>query len=100
MEARKKSFRQGDVAFFEIEKLPEGAEKTGSELVIEGENPGHIHLMTNLFLYSLATENENRTFVVIPGPNLITHPEHPPLEVPAGTYEVQRAREYQAPNPD
>lgn len=89
-------FRQGDVAFFEVEELPYGAKITSNELVIHGETPDHLHRMPNVQVATALKARRLLTFVVVPeGGAEMTHPDHPvDLVVPVGVYEVRQAREY------
>ena len=72
-------FRQGDILFTEVEKLPEG-EVTGggSELSVTGET-GQVHVMTGVKVIDI----DYNKFIEVPeNGGVMTHPEHPPLELP------------------
>jgi len=93
----RRSLRQGDVAFFQVEKLPKEAQFVSRELKIVGETNKHCHEMDHVSVYSIGVleEESQRTFVVIPEIGVeMTHQEHPPLSISQGIYEVRRAREY------
>lgn len=72
-------FRQGDIIFREVEKLPEGeVTSTGDKLEVSGET-GHLHTMTQVQVIEI----DWNKFVKVPESGAImTHPEHPPLELP------------------
>jgi len=97
-----KVLRQGDVCLVRLQELPSLAKLNGeTELRIEGETAGHIHLACRV---KVAVAERPRldwnllpprqTLIVVDEPTIMTHPEHPPLEIPAGVYEVRQAREY------
>ncbi len=72
-------FRQGDIIFREVEKLPEG-KVTGEDdkVEISGET-GHLHTLTQVKVIEI----DYTKFVTMPEEGgVMTHPEHPPLELP------------------
>ena len=72
-------FRQGDIIFREVEELPEG-EVTGTDdkVEISGET-GHLHTVTKVKVIEI----DWNKFVKVPEDGAtMTHPEHPPLELP------------------
>jgi len=72
-------FRHGDVVFREVEKLPEGkVTATDDKLEVSGET-GNLHTLTGVKVIEI----DWNKFVEVPeGGATITHPEHPPLELP------------------
>lgn len=72
-------FRQGDIIFREVEKVPEGEVKsTDDKVEISGET-GHIHALVGVKVLEI----DQSMFVEIPEEGAtMTHPEHPPLELP------------------
>lgn len=96
-------YRQGDVLFRRIDKLPEGQRKKRQDgAVAYGEVTGHSHKLAVLEsaevleigdgLFVHVGENGN---VSIEG-NVATfvHEEHGPITLPAGDYRVTIQREY------
>ena len=74
-----RKFRQGDIVFTEVEKLPEGeVTSTDDKVEISGET-GHLHTLTKVKV----VEIDYTKFVELPEEGgIMTHPEHPPLELP------------------
>lgn len=72
-------FRQGDVILREVKKVPEGEiTSSGDKLEISGET-GHLHTLTQVRVVEV---DWNRYVQVPEGGAIMTHPEHPPLELP------------------
>jgi hypothetical protein len=101
--AAMKNYRQGDVLFTRIPKLPKGErKKRGNATVAYGEVTGHSH--------SLALEDREVAEVLeigdglfvhvthsgvrIEGGATFVHEEHAPVTLPPGEYEVTIQREY------
>jgi hypothetical protein len=87
--------RQGDVALISISRLPERVKKVSEELKIEGEVTGHEHVLSDIEVF----QRGSSVFIKVPETKTMTHPEHPPLQVPPGIYQVIQAREYNNPRP-
>jgi len=84
--------RQGDLLIFNVKQLPQGACKTESLVLAEGEATGHRHELDRGCVY---VQNDQLFFYVSDEePVTLNHPEHHPLVFPPGTYEVVRQREY------
>jgi hypothetical protein len=98
-----KLYRQGDVLFRQIEKLPKGQRtKRANATVAYGEVTGHSH--------QLAVEDRQAAEVLeigdglfvhvsqaglrIEGGATFVHEEHGPITLPPGNYEVVIQREY------
>jgi len=89
--------RQGDVFFYPIEKLPEGAVfEKGRRIVAEGEATGHHHKLVEVDtesraeIYSLGEQ----LFAKVQGDVIVSHQEHPALAVDEGLYQIRIEREY------
>jgi len=88
-----KVYRQGDVLLLPLDSLPEHPchrWASWGEIRIEGERQGHVHRAQP----ALRLLTAERPIFYIPLETVMTHPEHPPLTIPAGLYEVRTAREY------
>ncbi len=90
-------FRQGDILIERIEALPERCEPVqpddGRLVVAYGEATGHAHaVLGRADLYE--TEEGRRFLRVLEDGGVLTHEEHAPIVLPAGTYRVERQREY------
>ena len=72
-------FRQGDIIFREVEKLPEGkVTGTDDKIEIAGET-GHLHTLPKVKVIEI----DYTKFVEIPDTGgTMVHDEHPPLELP------------------
>jgi hypothetical protein len=98
-----KLYRQGDVLFRQIERLPKGQQKKRENATVAyGEVTGHSH--------ALAMEDREVAEVLeigdglfvhvsedgihIEGGATFVHEEHGPVTLPAGNYEVTIQREY------
>ena len=88
-----KVYRQGDVLLREIGKVPQcGYEDKGMATLRIGGETGRVHeIQGHLF------ENQSRSnepVLVLDATALLKHEEHGAMEIPAGTYQVSRVREY------
>lgn len=72
-------FRQGDVILRELDKLPEGkVSATDDKLEVSGET-GNLHTLTGVKVIEI----DWNKYVEVPKDGAVmTHPEHPPLELP------------------
>lgn len=93
----KNQYRQGDVIIERVVVVPEGAEqqKPRHRIVLaQGEATGHHHCLEAerdpADYWKLGQEQ----FVRIGRRAMVTHQEHAPIDLPAGTYRVRRQREY------
>ena len=93
-----KMFRQGDVLFKEIAKVPNGGKRRASGHILEGEATGHIHRVAESDLDSADVlevgESQLYLSVSAEGGISIVHQEHHAITLPKGDYEVVRQREY------
>jgi hypothetical protein len=94
--------RQGDVLIVPIdeEAIPSGASPApvdgrGRFVLAYGEATGHAHVVTGQGIRVLADPADpDRLFVEVPTHARVSHEEHGPIALPAGTYRVVRQREY------
>lgn len=102
-----KMYRQGDLLIVEIDKIPnkKRLRKVKDKIILRGEATGHAHQLVGGDLYSERWGSglglgvgQGRS-----GPNMyidigktakIVHQEHDTLELPKGSYQVVRQREY------
>jgi hypothetical protein len=95
-------YRQGDVLVVPMDPadLPAGAvsaplDRLGRFVLARGEATGHAHVVAGPGLRVFADPGEpERLFVEVPTLGRITHEEHGPISLPAGSYRVIRQREY------
>lgn len=92
-------FRQGDILIRSVESVPPKAklEKPQAQIVLaEGEATGHFHAIEQTEGVRHYKDGRFRQWIVVDTPvTTLRHPEHAPIEIPSGTYEVVRQREYQ-----
>lgn len=92
-----KIYRQGDLLFKEVKKIPEGGKVRKSGHILEGEATGHIHKIAPTQLAEAEVlECGEGLFMSVSaeGGVLIVHEDHKTLELPPGNYEIVRQREY------
>lgn len=101
-------YRQGDVLIIPTDRVPERGAKeiqTTKERVVlaYGEVTGHAHAFYNSRVKLFHDAALERAYtgtigllVVKDGKAELRHEEHHTIEIPAGTYEVRRQREYSA----
>lgn len=91
-----KTYRQGDVLFRKVQRIPSGGKKRISGHILEGEATGHIHRLAedDLAQAEVLEFAEGKLFISAEGGVSIIHEEHAPITLPPGNYEVVRQREY------
>jgi hypothetical protein len=96
-----KVYRQGDVIILPIndESIKEGFTKENEikpvgnrSLLALGEVTGHAHAMPKSAVKQYRVGSNE--YVSVSKPAKLTHEEHAPIEIPAGTYQKIIAREY------
>ena len=98
-----KNYRQGEVLIFGKSKdevkarYAKGWQKkhkpVKDNVIIEGEISGHKHEVTNGRLYE--SPDKKGVMVLEAGEGcVVTHPEHKPINVPKGVYEIDIQREF------
>ena len=80
-------YRQGDV-IIAPSSIPKGAKQTGSEIHIASET-GNPHVLKGKVFTS-----RSQQYVVLEEPTEMTHPQHAPRLLEAGSYEVRTVRDY------
>ena len=100
-------YRQGDVAIRKIERLPIAAQtpidRDGGRIVLAyGEVTGHAHAIlepdTDVRFMGTAELAQRFLEVLAEVGVRLVHEEHDTIDLPAGTYEVIRQREYDLAN--
>lgn len=98
-----KNYRQGEVLIFGVSKdrvKPRYARDRLKKLklvkdnvIIEGEISGHKHEVKNGRLYE--SPDKSGKMILEAGEGcIVVHPEHKPISVPKGIYEIDIQREY------
>ena len=98
-----RNYRQGEVLIFEVpikerkNRYPKGWQKKAKavkdNVIIEGELAGHKHEVINGKLYDHPKKKDIMVLEAKKG-CIIIHPEHDPIPVPVGTFEIKIQREY------
>lgn len=88
-------YRQGDVLFRKIERIPDGERNQRVNGVLaEGEVTGHKHAIADLEAAGVFEVGEGLYLQVSEQGVSITHDEHKPISLPPGDYQVTIQREY------
>jgi len=90
-----KIYRQGDILFKKIERLPNNLNEKTDKVVAEGEETGHAHILLDGALFELI--NSESLFIKSDQTTRIIHDEHLPIKLESGNYQVIRQREYLGP---
>ena len=91
-------WRQGDVVVREIAEIPRGAvlaETTEVRIASETGNP-HVLSPVQVFETQDARSSQQRgeCYVLLDEASTMTHPEHAPLQLLPGMYEITTVRDY------
>jgi hypothetical protein len=94
-------YRQGDICFQRIDKIPEGWKKTGTILKIQGESATHAHLIEEVQVFNLLSQQALLPVLLkVPSKGAeMKHEEHSTLSLSKGIYQVTQFHEYQNPQP-
>jgi len=91
-------YRQGDVLLITTDQIPPGLTSVprdrGRVVLAYGEATGHAHAISEPGAELLSDAEVDRRFLVLAAQAVLTHPEHAPITLPAGSYQVRRQREY------
>jgi hypothetical protein len=88
-------YRQGDVLFKKVKAVPPGThKKRATGHILEGEATGHVHRIAELDQAEVLEVGEGLFLSVSDAGVSIVHEEHHTINLPAGTFEVIRQREY------
>jgi hypothetical protein len=89
-------YRQGDVLFIRIARLPLGIrQKHKDGIVAYGELTGHSHRLADADRASAEVlKIGDLLYVNAAETSIFEHQEHGPITVPPGVYEVRIQREY------
>ncbi len=94
-------YRQGDVLLKRLDALPLNAVPQPQQAQVTlalGEVTGHSHVLVaergNVIAPFKEQDQVDVAFLHIMGDAFLKHDEHATLNIPAGTYEIVRQREY------
>ena len=85
-----KLYRQGDVLLREVQKMPDTAKTSEDHILVRGETTGHAH-SASIQMQVFRTDEGG---MFLQGPGQLLHQEHKTIQVPEGTFEVVRQKEY------
>ena len=96
-------YRQGDVCFQKLDKLPEGLVEKGTILEIHGEE-GHVHLMDGIQTF-MPPRQEGQLpviigqlpVIIVTGTASMVHEQHPTLILPEGIFRTTQFQEHENP---
>lgn len=92
-------YRQGDIFFRQVESIHPNARQVQNEgplILAEGEATGHHHAILKPENVTLYRQGKDAVFLrVAEREATVSHPEHAPIVLPMGDYEMIRQREYQ-----
>lgn len=94
-------YRQGDVYFIPVAKIPAGGKKRENGTAAYGEVTGHSHrLDAKSSAIAEVIECGDGLFLQVSGEGIslggatFVHEEHGPITIPPGNYEIRIQREY------
>lgn len=87
--------RQGDVLFTKVDALPDGLDRSKSDIIVEGETTGHAHRLESGVVWCNVL---GAMYLEVVRASRIVHEEHNPIVLEPGIYRVTRQREYVAPD--
>ena len=90
----KKLYRQGDVLFIPIEKIPANIKSRKDKILANGEVTGHMHQFQQTACVQVYEDlNLKHQYIDVTQPSIIFHEEHLPIEIPIGKFEIRIGRE-------
>ncbi len=94
-----KIFRQGDLLFRKIDKIPNGVSASKSDILLRGESTGHAHRLENgqifnTFSWRSVSRTNGEIYMEARKGARVVHEEHGTLELEVGFYMVIRQREF------
>lgn len=92
-------WRQGDLLFEKVDKIPSGFSPAKSNVLIRGEATGHSHRIQNgtvfeIKEYGISKNLRREIFITVNKNGRIVHEEHATLVLPSGIYKIRFQREY------
>lgn len=86
-------YRQGDILIRRVLVLPPAAQHASDPILAQGEATGHAHRLTGDGTVFRDPESQ-ALYIQVMTSATVTHPEHGPITLGTGIYEVVRQREY------
>lgn len=96
---KRKGYRQGEVGIIVAPKgakIPQGFSEVPDNVIIEGEISGHKHEVKNGKLLEKKDSATGETKMILQAFDNceVVHPEHKPIKVPKGLYEIRIQKEF------
>lgn len=91
-----KNFRHGDLNISKTDKLV-GYKARKDNVLAWGEATGHAHRIkpkTKEDVVEIYENEKGELAIKVKGVAVVTHEEHHTIEIPTGTYQIIREREY------
>lgn len=84
--------RQGDIYAIQIEKLPKGLKKKGTNVLVHSDSTQHDHTLVKGTVY---VDREGKMYADVPSKTQIVHTaDHNPVDIKKGFYEIRRQVQY------
>ena len=89
-------WRQGDLLFVKADSIPERAIQQKNNVILRGEATGHSHRLENgkIFRSLMWARSTTEIWIKVGEDGRVIHEEHKTLELPQGTYQIIRQREF------
>jgi hypothetical protein len=87
-------WRHGDVLIRGTARIPRGAQRRHSPVLVRGEMTGHSHRLEVPEAAEIWEHGEQVFLRVLAPAARVIHEEHKPITLPAGIYMVWQQREY------
>jgi len=86
-------YRQGDVLIRRTAALPPGVVPATGSVLARGEATGHAHVVVGDGVV-FRDPGSKALYVQVMSSAMVTHPDHNPITLGPGLYEIIRQREY------
>ena len=87
-------YRQGDILFIPVDKIPEGSKPKGDGVIALGEATGHKHQLSQGSKAALEMVAQVMYINALLEGAEVVHNEHPPISLPPGNFQVEQQEEY------
>ena len=87
---KKTNIQQGDVFLQRVDCIPVGAKEKRKDAIAFGEVTGHKHFAKGVTVL----EKDGQEYLDVPSNNVISHEDHPKVNLPKGKYKIRIQQEY------
>lgn len=88
---KERLYRQGDLLFQRVSKLPENLQARQSDILAEGETTGHMHRIVGP---AQILEGMGQEYLQVEAETELVHEEHNKITLAPGYYKVIHEREF------